>query len=419
MLLGRVRECDALVQLLGEVSTGQSRVLVLRGEAGIGKTALLDFAANAARGFLVISATGSDAETGLAFAALHQVCTPILDRLDLLPGPQRDALSVAFGLRTGRAPDAFLVALGVLGLLSEASEVPLLCVIDNAHALDRASADALAFAARRLGVEPVAMLFATSGSSPELDGLPEMQLAGLRDDDARALLASALAAPLDANVVDRVVAEARGNPLALLELPKAMTPAELAGGFGVPEAVGVSARIEEGFRRRFKALPLDTQQLALLAAADFTGDAGVVVRAAQRLGISLEAAAPAAAAGLLEIGLLVRFRHPLARLAAYHAAPLDERQRAHRALAEVTDPEADSARRAWHRALGSPIPDDDIADELERLAASAQARGGIAASAAFLAKSVELTEEPARRAQRALVAAQAKQEAGDPDAAMA
>lgn len=419
MLLGRARECGELGELLDAVRRGHSRVLVLRGEPGIGKTALLDYAVTSARGFKVIRAAGSESETELAFAALHQVCTPILDRLERLPEPQRDALSIAFGLKTGNAPDPFLIGLGLLGLLSEGSEeLPLLCVIDNAHVLDQASADALAFAGRRLFAEPVAMLFATSDASTKLDGLPELQVAGLRDDDARALLTSAHAAPLDEHVLDRIVAETRGNPLALLELPKAMSPAELAGGFGMPAVPGLSNRIEDGFRRRFEALPPDTQQLSLLAAAESTGDAAVVWRAAERLGIGPDAAAPAAAAGLLEFGSRVRFRHPLARAAAYRAAPANERLRIHHALADVIDPDADPARRAWHRALGTAAPDDDVADDLERSAGLAQARGGLAASAAFLAKSVELTIDPGRRGARALAAGHAKLEAGDSDAAM-
>jgi DNA-binding CsgD family transcriptional regulator len=419
MLLGRARECGELGELLDAVRRGQSRVLVLRGEPGIGKTALLDYAVASARGFQVVRAAGSESETQLAFAALQQVCTPILDRLERLPEPQRDALSIAFGLKTGNAPDPFLIGLGVLGLFSEGSdEIPLLCVVDNEHVLDQASADALAFAARRLFAEPVAMVFATSDTSPELDGLPELQVAGLRDDDARALLTSALAAPLDEHVLDRIVAETRGNPLALLELPKAMSPAELAGGFGMPAVSGLSNRIEDGFQRRFEALPPDTRQLSLLAAAESTGDAAVVWRAAERLGISPEAGTPAATAGLLEFGALIRFRHPLARAAAYRAAPADEQLRVHRALAEVIDPNTDPARRAWHRALGTAVPDDDVADELERSAGLAQARGGLAASAAFLAKCVELTINSTRRGDRALAAAQAKLEAGDPEAAV-
>jgi DNA-binding CsgD family transcriptional regulator len=419
MLLGRARECRTLDELLDAVRRGESRTLVVHGEPGIGKTALLDYLTASADGFKVLGAAGSESETELAFAALHQVCTPILDHSERLPEPQRDALRIAFGLQTGSAPDRFLISLGVLGLLSEASDAqPLLCVIDNEQALDRASAQALVFAARRLFAEPVAMVFACNVPGADLIGLPELQVAGLRDDDARKLLTTALSAPLDEDVLDRIVAETRGNPLALLELPKELSPNELAGGFGVPAVPGLTNRIEDSFQRRFKALPPETQQLSLLAAAESTGDPILVWRAAELLGIDAEAAAPAAAAGLLELGTHVRFRHPLARLAAYHAASPEQRRRVHRALAEVIDPHADPARHAWHRAYGALGLDDDIADELARSASLAQARGGLAAAAAFLEKSVELTIDPARRGERALAAAHAKQEAGDPDAAL-
>jgi len=392
---------------------------VVRGEPGIGKTELLDYAVASAHGFKILRAVGSEPETELAYALLHQVCAPFLGRIERLVEPQRDALQVAFGLKAGDAPDPFLVGLGLLSLLSDASDdQPLLCVVDNENVVDRASAQALAFAARRLFAEPVAMVFATSQASPELAGLREIHLAGLRDDAARTLLRSALAAPFDEHVLDRIVAETHGNPLALLELPKAMSPAELAGGFGTPAAPTLSTRIEDGFRRRFESLPPDTRLLSLLAAAESTGDPAVVWRAAEQLGTPPEACAPATAAGLLDIGARVRFRHPLARSAAYHLGTADERLRAHRALAEVIDPDVDPARRVWHRALGTAVPDDDIADELERSASLAQARGGVAAAAAFLAKSLDLTRDPIQRGRRALAAAQAKQEAGDPDAAM-
>jgi DNA-binding CsgD family transcriptional regulator len=419
MLRGRPRECGIIDELLDDVRHGESRTLVIRGEPGIGKTALLDYAVASARDFKVIRSAGFESEAELAFAALHQVCAPILDHADRLPEPQRDALNIAFGLKNGPSPDAFLIGLGVLGLLSEAAEdQPLLCVVDNQQLLDHASTQALAFAGRRMFAEQVAMVFATSGASRELIGLPELAVTGLRDADARALLKGALAAPLDEDVLDRIVAETRGNPLALLELPKDLSPAELAGGFALP-APALSTRIEDSFQRRFEGLPPDTQQLALLAAAESTGDPAMVWRAAQRLGIAHAAAAPAADAGLLEFGAWVRFRHPLARSAAYRAASAEDRQRAHRALAEVMDRDVDRARRAWHRAHGAAGPDDDVADDLDCSAAQAQARGGLAAAAAFLEKSFELTADPARRGERALAAAHAKQDAGDPDAALA
>jgi DNA-binding CsgD family transcriptional regulator/tetratricopeptide (TPR) repeat protein len=420
LLLGRTRECGQLNELLDVVRRGESQILVLRGEPGIGKTALLDYAVASARGFNEIRATGSESESALPFAALHQVCTPILDKLDRLPEPQQDALRITFGVTTGDVPDRLLIGLATSSLFSEASaEQHLLCVIDNEHLLDQPSAQALAFVARRLRTDPVAMIFATTAASPELEGLPELALTGLRDDDARALLACALRAPLDEQVLERVVAETQGNPRTLLDLPKAMSPAELAGGFGVPTASGLSTNTEKGFRGQFDALPPDSQLLSLVAAAESTGDAITVWRAAERMGIPREASAPAASAGLVEIGARVQFRHPLARLAAYRTAPVEERLRVHQALAEVINPEADPARHVWHRALGVAGPDDVTADALERSAPLAQAKGGIAASAAFLAKAVELTTDLNRRGKRALAAAAAQLEAGDPDTAVA
>jgi len=419
-LLGRARECDTLDELLEAVRSGESRALVVRGEPGVGKTALLEYAVESASDLRVARAFGVDSEMELAFAALHQVCAPMLDRLERLPEPQRDALSTAFGLMSGPPPDRFLVALAALGLLSEAAaKQPLLCVTDNAQSLDRASAQALAFAARRLDTESVGMLFATSDASTELAGLPMLDVEGLRDRNARALLASAVAGPLDEHVRDRIIAETRGNPLALLELPRGLPAAELAGGFAVPTApTTLSTRIEDSFWRRFEALPTDTRRLSLVAAAESTGDPELVWRAAERIGIAADASAPAASAGLLEFGARVRFRHPLARSAVYRAASPEDRRCAHRALADAIDPDVDPARRAWHRAHGTAGQDDGVADELARSAAQAQARGGLAAAAAFLEKSVELTVDPAQRAERALAAAQAKYQAGAPDAAL-
>jgi DNA-binding CsgD family transcriptional regulator len=352
---------------------------------------------------------------------LHQLCAPMLQRLGRLPGPQGDALGAAFGLRDGDAPDRFLVGLAVLSLLSDvAEEHPLICVVDDAQWLDRASAQALAFVTRRLMAESVAVVFAVRESSNEHDltGLPELQVHGLADPDARALLESVLAGPLDERVRDRFVAETRGNPLALVELPRGLTPAELAGGFALPGAIPLSGRIEASFQRRLDALPADTRRLLQLAAADPAGDPVLLWRAAQRLAIGNQAAGPAAEAGLLEIGARVLFRHPLVRSAAYRSASLQERQAVHRALAEATDPRLDPDRRAWHRAQAAPEPDEDVAAELERSAGRAQARGGLAAAAAFLQRAVTLTVDPARRADRALAAAQSKHQAGAPDTAL-
>ncbi|HEY2653527.1 MAG TPA: AAA family ATPase [Solirubrobacteraceae bacterium] len=418
VLHGRRSEREALARLLEAVRGGQSRVLVICGDAGVGKTALVESAIRAASGFRVMRAVGVESEMELAFAALQQLCGPMLDLLERLPAPQRDALEVAFGLRAGAAPDRFLVGLAVLSLLSEAAEEQLLvCLVDDAQWLDRASAQALAFVARRLLAESVALVFATRTPADELEGLPKLAVVGLHDDDARALLASALGVPLDERVRERIIAETRGNPLALLELPRGLTAAELAGGFGLPDAPGLSGRIEDSFQRRLADLPTETQQLLLVAAADPVGDPVLVWRAARRLGIGLDAAADTD--GLLAIGTRVTFRHPLVRSAVYRAATSKERQAVHQALADATDPEIDPDRRAWHLAAAAPGPDEQVASELERSASRAQARGGLAAAAAFLERAAALTLEPSRRAERTLAAAQANHQAGALDTALA
>jgi len=414
-LTDRRSECDALDRLIGTVRTGQSQALVVRGDPGVGKTMLLDYLAGqaAGSGCRVARVMGVQPEMELAFAGLHQLCAPMLSRAERLPGPQLEALRVAFGLSTGPRPDRFLVGLAVLSLLSEgAGERPLVCLIDDEQWLDRASAQALGFAARRLAADPVGLVFAAREPSADLAGLPELVVAGLSEDQARALLASALAGPLDARVRDLIVAETQGNPLALLELPRGLTSAELAGGFGLPGAVSLPGRIEDSFARQLEALPDQTRRLLLLAAADPSGDRSLVWRAAGRLGIPVQAAAPAVETGLADFGARVRFRHPLARSAAYRLASFTEIQEAHRALAEVTDPVADPDRRAWHRAQAAPGPDEDVAVELENSAGRAQARGGLAAAAAFLERAALLTSDPARYAERALAAAQAKLQAG-------
>ena len=417
VLRGRRAEREVLDRLFEAVRRGQSGVLVVSGEPGVGKTALLESAISSAPGFRVARAAGVESEMELAFAALQQLCAQMLDRLGQLPAPQREALGVAFGLQAGGAPDRFLVGLAVLSLLAVvAEERPLLCVVDDAQWLDRASAQALVFVARRLLAESVALVFVTRDPSNELEGLPGLVVEGLRDGDARALLDSALGVPLDERVRERLVAETRGNPLALLELPRGLTPAELAGGFGLLDAPGLSGRIEGSFRTRLARLPADTQRLLLVASADPLGDAVLVWRAAGRLGIGVEAAADTD--GLLEIGTRVTFRHPLVRSSVYRAALPTERQAVHRALADATDPGVDPDRRAWHLAQATPGFDEDVASELERSAGRAQARGGLAAAAAFLERAAALTLEPARRAQRALAAAQAKHQAGAFDAAL-
>jgi DNA-binding CsgD family transcriptional regulator len=422
VLRGRRIECETLDRLMSAVRAGESRTLVLRGEPGVGKTALLDYMVDAAAGVRVARAAGVQSEMELAFAGLHQLCAPMLDRLECLPGPQSDALGTAFGLDSGNAPDRFLVGLAALTLLGEvAEERPLLCVIDDAQWLDRASAQALAFVARRMAAESLAMVFAGRESldDDELSGLPQLRIQGLGDEDARALLDATTTSPLDERVRDRIVAETRGNPLALLELPRGLTAAELAGGFALPESPGLFSQIEASFQRRLSALPKHSRQLLLVAAAEPVGEPVVVWRAAARLGIGYEAALPAGAAGMLEFGARVRFRYPLVRSAVYQAATPEERRAAHRALAAATDPTVDPDRRAWHRARAATGPDESVATELERSADRAEARGGLAAAAAFLERAVELTPEPERRSARALAAARAKHQAGAFDAALA
>ena len=414
-LTDRIGERDALGRLVEAVRAGESRALVVRGDPGIGKTALLDHLAGLASGSAcrVARAVGMQSEMELAFAGLHQLCTPLLSGAESLPAPQHDALRTAFGLAAGPPPDRFLVGLAVLSLLSEvAGERPLICVIDDEQWLDQASAQALGFAARRLGADPVGLVFAARDPGAELAGLPELEITGLGDSDARALLDSALAGPLDARVRDLIIAETRGNPLALLELPRGLNLAELAGGFGLPGARPLTSRIEDSFVRQLKALPDQTRQLLQLAAADPSGDRALVWRAARLVGIPIQAGAPAVEAGLVEFGGRVRFRHPLARSAAYRSASFSDRQRLHAALAEVTDPIADPDRRAWHRAQAAPWPDEVVAEELERCAGRTQARGGLAAAAAFLEHAVTLTADPARHTERILAASQASLQAG-------
>jgi DNA-binding CsgD family transcriptional regulator len=416
-LLGRRSECAVLDELVASVRAGPSRALVLRGEAGVGKSALLEYLIEHASGCEIARAVGVESEMELAFAGLHQLCAPFVDRLERLPGPQREALGTAFGLRAGEAPDPFLVGLAVLSLLSDvADERPLVCIVDDAHWLDATSSQVLAFVARRLGAESVGLVFAVR--EQHLKGLPELVVGGLDDGDARALLEAVVTGPLDERVRERIVAETRGNPLALIELPHGLAPAELAGGFGLNGGPELAGRIEERFQERLADLPPATRLLLLVAAAEPVGDPLLVWNAAAVLGIEDGAAAPAIATGLVELGAQVRFRHPLVRSAVYGAAAPEDRRRVHEALAEATDAGADPDRRAWHRAQATPGLDEDVAAELERSAGRAQARGGLAAGAAFHQRAAELTPDPRRRAQRALVAAQGKHQAGAPEAAL-
>jgi DNA-binding CsgD family transcriptional regulator len=419
MLLGRREECAVLDRLLDGARGGRSSALVLEGEAGVGKTALVDYAIASASDLRVLRAVGVESEMELAFAALHQLCAPVLDRLDRLPVPQRDALLTTFGLRAGAVPDRFLVGLAVLSLLSEVADGrPLLCVVDDAQWLDRASAQCVAFVARRLLAESVLMLFAVREQTDLLTGLPGLVVGGLRGADARSLLVSVIPGRLDEGVADELLAETRGNPLALLELPPGLSAAQLAGGFAVPGALSLSGRLEESFVKRLDALPAETQRLLLVAAAEPLGDPALLGRAAERLGITGAALEPAQSAGLIEINCRVRFRHPLVRSAIYGAATLNERRQVHRALGEATDAQVDPDRRAWHLAEAVAGPDEDVAAELQRAAGRAQARGGLAAAAAFRERSALLTSDPDRRAQRMLAAADAKRDAGALDAAL-
>ncbi|MDV3130091.1 LuxR family transcriptional regulator [Mycobacterium sp. 21AC1] len=418
-LRGRSRECAALEQLVTDVRSGMSRTLVLRGEAGVGKTALLDNLLEHTVRFRALRVGGVESDMELAYAGLQQLCAPLADYLDELPTPQRDALEVAFGRGSGPAPDRFLVGLAVLSLISAAAEdQPVVCVVDDAQWVDHVSMQTLTFVGRRLMAEPVALLFAVrDGVHHALSGLPELPVNGLPDSDAREFLDSIIPGRLDGRVRDRIVAESRGNPLALQELPGSHTTAELAGGFPNPRSRPLTSRIELSFVRRVEALPAATQRLVLAAAAEPIGDPALLLRVADLLGIPADALAPAEAAGLLEMGSRVRFCHPLLRSAVYRTADLGERRAVHRALARATPSELDPDRQAWHAANAATGPDDAVATALEASAGRAQRRGGMVAAAAFLERATALTSDAAQRGARALAAAQAKWDAAEPIAA--
>jgi RNA polymerase sigma factor (sigma-70 family) len=419
-LLGRQRERAVLERLLDTARDGHGAVLVVHGDPGVGKTALLQDLVDAGGDFRVIRTAGVEGEMELDYAALQRLCLPLLGRTEHLPDLQRDALGVAFGLRAGQPPSPFLVGLAVLGLLSDAAEQqPLLGVVDDAQWLDDASARALAFIARRLLAERIVLAFAARDIGAGLAGFPQLRVDPLGRRDARELLESALPARLDEAVLERIVAETGGNPLALLELPRGLTPAQLAGGFGLPSASPLAAGIEQSFVRRLMQLPREARRFLLLAAAEPVGDPALLWRASGLLGIPETVADRVVDEGLLRLDGAVTFRHPLVRSAVYGGADPAERREAHRALAEATDPELNPDRRAWHRAQSVSAPDEDVAAELERSAAGAQARGGFAAAAAFLERASALTPDPARRARRALVAAQAKFQAGALEDALA
>jgi DNA-binding CsgD family transcriptional regulator len=421
VLLGRAGERQALDRLLENVRGGQSAVLVVRGEAGVGKTALLHYCARQASGFRLARIVGVESEMELPYAGLHQLCAPMLGRRDALPEPQRTALGVALGQTSGPPPDRFLVALAALSLLAEvATDRPLLCFVDDAQWLDSASRQVLGFVARRLLAESVAIVFAVRNPTDEgeLAGLPELTLGGLADEDANALLATVIPGRLDERVRDRLVAEAHGNPLAILELPQGLAATQLPAGFGLLGAHALPGRIEESFLRRLDELPLQTQLLLLVAAAEPLGDPALMWRAAALLDVAGTALEPAVRTGLLEVGAQVRFRHPLVRSAVYRSATDLERQSVHGALAAATDAALEPDRRAWHRAQATQGPDEDVAAELERSAGRAQARGGLAAAAAFLSRAADLTTDPTRRAERMLAAADVSLHAGAFDTAL-
>jgi DNA-binding CsgD family transcriptional regulator/tetratricopeptide (TPR) repeat protein len=418
-LKGRGSEIEQLTLLVDDVRSGTSRALVVDGEAGVGKTALLEYVAEHADGCAIARAAGVQSEMELAFAGLHQLCGPMLDNLYRLPGPQRGALATVFGMDAGPTPDSFLVGLATLGLLSEVAEKqPLVCLVDDQQWLDQASRQVLAFVARRLGAEALGLIFATRVPGDELTGLPQLPIEGLGAPDARMLLDSVLIGSWDERVREQIVTETRGNPLALLELPRGRTSDELAGGFAIPVGTAVAGTVEADFGRRIATLPAETQRLLVIAAADPTGDAALVWRTARRLDVAPAAARAATDQGLAEFDDRILFRHPLARSVSYWSASVAERQGVHRALAEETDSTRDPDRRSWHLAQATPGPDEDVADELERSAARAGARGGRAAAAAFLQRSMALTLDPSKRAQRALAAATAQLQAGAFEAAI-
>lgn len=420
-LLGRQRECEELDRLLTDVFAGRSRVLVLWGDVGIGKSALLGYLTEQVVDWHVAVSDGVESEMDLDYGALHQLCGPMLDQLERLPPPQREALETVFGRRSGPAPERFMVGLAALTLFAVTAEQrPLLCIVDDAQWVDHASARIISFVARRLVRERVALVCASRTRSVDdlLSGLPELSVRGLGTSDSRALLLDHVHGPLDAAVCAQIVTESHGNPLALLEFPRTWNMVDLAGGFGLPDSQPAVSPREQSYAELLQGLPSPTRLLALTAAADPLGDPLLLHRATQALGVDIQAAGPAVDAGLIRVGWRVEFAHPLVRSAAYRSASAAERQRVHRALAEATDPDRDPDRRAWHRARATPGPGEDVAAELERSAGRARARGGVAAAAAFLQRALALTVDPAQRAERALAAATASLQAGAFDAAL-
>lgn len=420
-LLGRAKECALLDELISTVHGGASRSLLIHGEAGIGKTALLKYLVASASGLTVAQAAGLASETELAYASLHQLCAPFLDDIGRLPAPQRGALQVVFGISPGSPPDPFMIGLAVLSLLSVAADQgPLLCVVDDAQWLDQASSQTLSFVARRLTTEPIGLVFAVRDPGDFPGRVPALRISGISDDDARLLLGQAIQFVLDERVRDRIIAETHGNPLALHELPRGLSATQVAGGFGLLdiELAGLTGQIEERLLQRLEALTEPTRRFLLLAAAEPVGDPRLLWRAAKRLGIGLQAAREAETQGFLEIGKRVTFRHPGQRSAVYRTATARQRRAMHSVLATETDREADPDRRAWHLAAAAAGSDEEVAVELERAARHAQKRGGVAARAAFLRRAVTLSGDPARRAERLLTAAEATFQVGDFDTAL-
>ena len=417
-LLGRDGEQRRLADLLSGALVGHGGAVVLRGEAGIGKSALLDDLASRASGFRVCRTVGVESEMELSYAALQQLCFPLIDHIGQLPPHHRGALETVFELRSGSPPNRFLVGMAVLDLLAVAAqEQPVLWLVDDAQWLDHSSLQSIGFVSRRLQTEPVVTTFAArdDGDDADLAGLPELRLKGLDAKDARKLF-PAITGPTDPSVRDRIIAETRGNPLALLELPRAWTTAELAEELA--DRAPLTGHLQLAFAKRLNDLPPETRTLLALAAAEPTGDPGLLWSAAQRLGIGRRAAIPAEDAGLIEFGRRVCFRHPLVRAAAYRQAPLQSRLEMHRALAEVTDPVGDADRHAWHRSSSTVGQDESIAVELEQSAGRARARGGLLGAAALLERAALLTPDAARRANRTLAAAEAKRDAGALDSAL-